>query len=147
MTPYKNKIILNRQFTSVFTNDTNSSLTDLGPSLYPRMDDIAECCKDAIKIMKNLEPHKAAGPDDIPLMLHRAKLSQIAPAITLLFETSLNQGNALSKWRKALVAIIRQSSKSDAINKSIIRVYFQTKCEQSKQININQLSLIIIMHW
>ena len=30
---------------------------------------------------------------------------------------------------------------------SINRVYFQTKCEQSKQININQISLIIIMHW
>ena len=33
------------------------------------------------------------------------------------------------------------------INQSINRVYFQTKCEQSKQININQISLIIIMHW
>ena len=31
--------------------------------------------------------------------------------------------------------------------KSINRVYFQTKCEQSKQINMNQISLIIIMHW
>ena len=33
------------------------------------------------------------------------------------------------------------------LNQSINRIYFQTKCEQSKQININQISLIIIMHW
>ena len=33
------------------------------------------------------------------------------------------------------------------IYQSINRVYFQTKCEQSNQININQISLIIIMHW
>ena len=33
------------------------------------------------------------------------------------------------------------------VNQSINCVYFQTKCEQRKQININQISLIIIMHW
>ena len=36
---------------------------------------------------------------------------------------------------------------SKYVYQSINRVYFQTKCEQSKQININQISLIIIMHW
>ena len=35
----------------------------------------------------------------------------------------------------------------ESINQSIVFISKQTKCEQSKQININQISVIIIMHW
>ena len=67
--------------------------------------------------MKNLKPHKAAGPDDIPLMLLKKAADEIAPAITLLFQASLNQGNTPSTWRKALVVpIFKKGSKSDASN-------------------------------
>ena len=67
--------------------------------------------------MKNLKPHRAAGPDDIPLRLLKEAADEIAPAITLLFQASLNQGNTPSTWRKALVVpILKKGSKSDASN-------------------------------
>ena len=69
------------------------------------MEDITVSCKGVVKLLKNLKPHKAAGPDDIPLMLHREAADEIAPAITLLFQASLYQGNTPSTWRKALVPI------------------------------------------
>ena len=65
----------------------------------------------------NLKPNKAAGPDDIPLMLLKEAADKIAPAITLLFQASLNQGNTPLTWRKALVVpIFKKGSKSDASN-------------------------------
>ena len=81
------------------------------------MEDITVSCKGVVKLLKNLKPHKAAGPDDIPLMLLREAADEIAPAITLLFQASLNQGNTPSTWRKALVVpIFKKCSKSDASN-------------------------------
>ena len=109
--------ILNRQFISVFTDYTKTSIPDLGPSQYPSMEDITVSCKGVVKLLKNLKAHKAAGPDDIPLMLLREAADEIAPAITLLFQASLNQGNTPSTWRKALVVpIFMKDSKSDASN-------------------------------
>ena len=109
--------ILNRQFISVFTDDTKTSLPDLGPSQYPSMEDMTVSSEGVVKLLKNLKPHKAAGPDDIPLMLLKEAADEIAPAITLLFQASLNQGNTPSTWRKALVVpISKKGSTSDASN-------------------------------
>ena len=38
--PMQKAIILNRQFISAFTDDTETSLPNLGPSQYPSMEDI-----------------------------------------------------------------------------------------------------------
>ena len=76
------------------------------------MDDITASCEGVV--LMNLKPHKA---DDIPLMLLKEATDEIAPAITLLFQASLNQGNTPSTWRKALVVTIsKKGSKSDASN-------------------------------
>ena len=61
--------IHNRQFISVFVDDTKTSLPDLGPSQCPSMEDITVSCEGVVKLLTNLRPHKAAGPDDIHLML------------------------------------------------------------------------------
>ena len=69
------------------------------------------------KLLKNLKPHKAALPDDIPLMLLNEAADEIAPAITLLSQASLYQGNTPLTWRNALVIpIFKKGSKSDASN-------------------------------
>ena len=70
-----------------------------------------------VKPLKNLKPHKAAWPDDIPLMLPKEAAEEIAPAITLLFQASMNQVNTPSTWRKAFVApIFKKGTKSAACN-------------------------------
>ena len=108
--------ILNRQLISVFTDDTKTSLPDLGPSHYPSVEDITVSCKGVVRPLKNLKPHKAAGPDEIPLMLLKEAADEIAPAIALLSQASLSQGNTPLTWRKALVPIYMKGSKSDASN-------------------------------
>ena len=61
--------ILNRQFISVITDDTKALLPDLEPSQYLSMENRTVSCEGVVKLLKNLKPHKAARPDDIPLML------------------------------------------------------------------------------
>ena len=103
---------LNRQFISVFTDDTRTPLPDHGPSQYTSTEDITVSCEGVVKPLKNLKPRKAAGPDHIPLMLLKEAADEIVPANTLLFLASFNQGNTLSTWRKALaVPIFRKGSK------------------------------------
>ena len=81
------------------------------------MEDITVSCEGVVKLLKNLKPHKAAGPGDIHLMLLKEAADEVAPAINLLFQASLNQGNTPSTWRKALVVpIFKKGSKSDASN-------------------------------
>ena len=103
--PIQNSNILNHLFTPVYADDTKTSLQFLGPSPYPSMGDITVSCEGVFKLLKNLKPHKAVGPDDIPLMLFKEAAQVIAPVITLLFQASLNQGNTPLTWSKALVPI------------------------------------------
>ena len=115
--PIQKANIINRQFISVFTDDTKTSLPDLGPSQYPSMEDITVSCEGVVKQLKILKPHKAAGPDDIHLMLLKEAADKIAPAITLIFQASLNQGNTPLTWCKVLVIpIFKKGSKSDVSN-------------------------------
>ena len=93
--PIQQANILNRQFTSAFTDDAKTSLQDHRPSPYLSMKDIILSCEGVVKLLKNIKPHKAAGPDDISLMLLKEAADEIAPAITLLFQPSLNQGTLL----------------------------------------------------
>ena len=90
--PMQKANILNRQFISILTYETKTSLPDLGPSQYPSMEDITASCESVAKLLKNVKPHKAAGHDDIPLMLPKEAADEIAPANTLLFQASLKSG-------------------------------------------------------
>ena len=130
--PIPKSNILNRQFISVFTDDTKTSIPDLGPSKYPSIEDIPVSCKGVVKPLRNLKLHKAAGPDYIPLVLPNEAADEIAPAITLIFQASLNHGSIPLTWRKALVVpISKKDSKSDTSNHRPISLtsVFSKLCE------------------
>ena len=56
--------------------------------------------KGVIKLLSNLKPDKAAGPDSIkPVVLKQLK-TEIAPAICLLFEKTLQTGQLPADWKK-----------------------------------------------
>ena len=54
------------QFCSVFTKEDTSCLSDLGPSHTPREPSIKVSTKGVLKLLKEIKPHKATGPDNIP---------------------------------------------------------------------------------
>ena len=82
--------ILNWQFTSVFSVDDGSPVPDLGNSQHPSMDNITVDQNGVIKL---------------------------APAVTLLFQASINQGKIPSQWKKAQITpIFKKGSRSEAAN-------------------------------
>ena len=117
--------ILNNQFQSVFTPTsplklsqlaymTVQDLSDRG-AIYPskvqcqilnstpKMESISVSLNGIVKLLKDLNPHKAAGPDQIkPLVLQRLR-DVIAPILQVIFQRSLDTGRGQKDWSTAFV--------------------------------------------
>ena len=109
--------ILNRQFTSVFTAEGNAALPVLRDSTTPAIESIQVSCNGVAKLLRNLKIHKATGPDGIPARLLKETASELAPAVTLLFQVSLDRGKVPSSWKEALIVpIFKKGNRSSAAN-------------------------------
>ena len=94
--------ILNQQFTSVFTAENPSDpLPDLGDSPHPTVAGITVTENGMRKLLQQLNPHKATGPDEVSSHLLKVVASQITPALTLFFQASLDQGKVTEDWKAA----------------------------------------------
>ena len=103
---------LNRQFSSVFSPISNQS-PDLGPQKHPSMPDIVISIPGVQKLLKNLKPNKAAGPDNIPAKFLKETAEELAPALTTLYKASLHQSKIPDDWRHARVSPLYKSGKND----------------------------------
>jgi len=95
--------ILNRQFSSVFTKPDSTELPDLGASPFPDMKNISISKQGVAKLLKGLNPHKAAGPDAIKPRLLKECAEEISPILTLIFTKSLQTGLVPTDWNQANV--------------------------------------------
>ena len=64
------------------------------------MNDIWITENGVIKLLKDRNPHKPSGPDQIPTRLLKLCASELAPAI---YQTSLDSGTVPSDWKEALI--------------------------------------------
>ena len=64
-------------------------MPDKGPSPIPTMPDINVCCNGVIKLLKNINPHKATGPDNIPPHFLNKFLEKLSTFMTFFFQMSL----------------------------------------------------------
>ena len=103
---------LNRQFSSVFSPASNS-VPDLGPPKFDKMPDIVISETGVQKLLRNLKPNKAPGPDNIQAKFLKETAEDLAPALTCLYQASLAQTKIPSDWRHARVAPIYKSGKND----------------------------------
>ncbi len=97
---------LNEQFKSVFTEDHDSRMPDMGRSDYNIMDDIYITNNGVEKLLKDLNPNKASGPDQLTPRILKELHKELAPAITLLFQRSLSIGETPNDWKHAFVCPI-----------------------------------------
>ena len=110
--------ILNKQFQSVFTHESILPLSELAkgklPPRYPTMPDTQITEQGILKLLQNLKPHKAAGPDDIKPIVLKQLAPQIAPILTTIFQKSLEHAAVPSQWRNAFVTpIYKKGSRYD----------------------------------
>ena len=117
--------ILNQQFQSVFTPKTPLKLSQLtrmavqdfvddgilNPShipsktlsSVPQMPNISVSLNGVLKLLKDLNPHKAAGPDQLkPIVLQRLR-DVIAPVLQVIYQKSLDTGRVPNDWTTAYV--------------------------------------------
>ena len=126
--------VLNNQFASVFSKKDN--IVPVMPSVnIPPMPDIHITEEGVIKLLIELNPYKASGPDGIPARLLKECANEIAPALTLLFNASLKQGTVPLEWKQSMIFPIYKPGKKD-----------RSKAENYRPISLTSVTCKILEH-
>ena len=81
------------------------------------MPDISISVSGVHKLLSDLNPFKATGPDAISARFLKETANEIAPMLTCLFNQSLATGEVPQDWKKAyVIPIYKKGSKSDPRN-------------------------------
>ncbi len=113
--------ILKDQFVSVFTQEDSTVIPSKGESPHPDLPHITITSNGVTKLLSNLNPLKASGPDSIPTRFLKEIAHQLAPALTLLFQNSIDQGTLPHDWKYAFITpIFKKGERSKASNYQLI---------------------------
>ena len=105
--------ILGDQFQSVFTEEDTTSVPDKGTSPFPDMPPITVNEAGIRKLLQNLNPCKATGPDNIPAFVLKNTAPELAPLLAELFQLSLDTQEVPEDWKKAnIVPIFKKGDRS-----------------------------------
>ncbi len=110
---------LNHQFESVFTQETTDNIPNLPHSIYPDMPDMNISVTGVEKLLTDLNPNKATGPDGVSSHILKMGAKEIAPALATIFSKSLKTGLLPEDWRCANISPIFK--KGDRIKPSNYR--------------------------
>ena len=101
----KARIMLD-EFTSVFTREDTSSIPTLDGTPYPSIGDLQIHQDGVTKLLKDLNPNKAAGPDNIPCRVLKELAEELSPVITAICCQSLESGILPVDWTEAIISPI-----------------------------------------
>ena len=93
--------LLNQQFRSVFSKPSTKKL--LEPKVNSQMNDILVTPAGVMKQLRQLDPYKAAGPDNISPRVLKELADVLAPCLTSLFQLSLDKAVVPQDWKKAII--------------------------------------------
>ena len=68
------------------------------------MSEITVDPNEVLKLLNNLNIHKASGPDGLSARVFKECSSEIAPILNLIYSESLTQDTVPDDWRQANVA-------------------------------------------
>ena len=103
---------LNQHF-SVFTHDGETTLLDMVLSSYPGLPDIDISITRFTRLLKEINPYKATGPDCIPTKLLKEMAEELSPSLV----SSLQQGKIPQDWKEALITpLFRKSNQTNPMN-------------------------------
>ena len=98
--------LINQQFTSVFTHENTFTLPDIGASPFSTIVEDNIHVDGVVKLLSDLQGHKAHGPDGIPARLLKETAYSMAPLLTHIYKASLHQCKLPHDWKTALVSPI-----------------------------------------
>ena len=115
--PHEKANILNRQYQSVFTDEDKNDIPEPSGAPHPSMPEINITVEGVSKLLRNLNPRKASGPDQVPARLLKELADEIAPLLTIIFEKFLAYGETPHIWLSANVtAIFKKGDRFKASN-------------------------------
>ena len=105
--PKEKAEILNEQFKSVFTDERplDDDILKMHQS-YTDIDKITITTLGIQKLLEQLQPHKAMGPDQLHPRVMKEVAAHLAPSLQIIFAKSLNSGEVPEDWLKAHVTPI-----------------------------------------
>ena len=110
--------LLSDQFKSVFnvgTPDTQN-VQLFGPN-FPTIEELCIEEKGVQKLLQELNPSKAGGPDEIPSRFLKYLASELAPSITQLFRQSIDGGVLPEVWKQAWITpVYKKGNRNDPAN-------------------------------
>ena len=101
--------LLAKQYASVQTDDATDPCADACPEGDPIAPDIGELTisvEGVEKLLRNINPCKATGPDGVPGRLLKELAAELAPAVTRLFRLSFSSGKLPDVWKTAWITPI-----------------------------------------
>ena len=101
--PKKKADILLWQFKSVFSIEDDTPLPHT-PLTSPQIDQIKISPKGITKLLKDLKPHKAPGPDAIPNLVLKTCADSIAKSLSFIYQSSLDYGTLPDDWLTANIS-------------------------------------------
>ncbi len=108
---------LNNKFQSIFTNEDCQNLPSVDNGTVPQMPTINVTTEGVVKLLKDLKPHKAPGPDNITPKVLKECAESIAPPLRQVFQKSLSTGELPEDWLTANVSpIFKKGDRSDPSN-------------------------------
>ena len=98
--------ILLQQFSSVFTKKMTGPMPIVQKQVEECLENMKIDKKGVQKLLQNINPSKASGPDEIPNIVLKECSNELSVAVTFLFQKSLNSGSLPDDWKNANVAPI-----------------------------------------
>jgi hypothetical protein len=109
--------LINAQFESVYTREDTTNIPQLKGKSYSKIDKLTITVPGVEKLLNQLKVNKATGPDAIPNRILKTCSSELAPALTAIFNQSMELGELPSDWRNANVApLFKKGDRHQAVN-------------------------------
>ena len=112
--PVKKAKLVHNQFDSVFSDDAKKITPVLEKEdRLPSMKPIKVTHNGILKLLLNIDPNKAVGPDQVPGHFLKLCAHEIADIYVVLFQASLDQGIVPPDWKIAnIVPLFKKGDKS-----------------------------------
>jgi hypothetical protein len=102
-------------FGSVFVDD-NGIPPNLGNKTDAQLGTVVFTEEEIVKVMKNIKPSFATGPDGINAFFMKKVSNSIAPVLRNIFNLSMETGVVPALWRKALIVPVPKSRKRSQVS-------------------------------
>ena len=116
--PTRKANLIHEQFNSVFSDHIPTITPNFDPKeRLPDIHNIKICKNGILKLLLNINPNKANGPDEIPGRFLKTCAREIADIYQVLFQASLDQGIVPQDWKEAnVVPLFKKGDRSDPAN-------------------------------